>query len=138
MQRNTEIESQVLQMYAVFNTGDVSIVDRFLSSEEAIVGIGTDPREWWVGAGVREAFNTQPVEMHAASLRFESGGVQAFSEGTVGWFTDRPVLKLPDGGEAPMRLSGVFRQEDGVWRMVQFHLSIGVMNEEALGENLTV
>jgi hypothetical protein len=138
MQRNAEISEQLSQMYAVFNTGDVSIVDRFLSREEGVLGIGTDPREWWAGTDLRDAFNTQPVEMHSAGLRFEPGDIQAFSEGTVGWFADRPVLKMPDAGEVPMRLSGVFRQEDGVWKMVQFHLSIGAMNEESIGENLTI
>ena len=37
-----------------------------------------------------------------------------------------------------MRFSGVFHQEDGAWKMVQFHLSIGAMNEESIGEELPV
>jgi hypothetical protein len=123
----------------VFNTGGVSIVGDFVSTEEDVLGIGTDPREWWAGSeAFRAAWNTQLPEMHAAGLRFEPGDIQAFSEGSIGWFADQPTLKMPDGGEVPMRLSGVCRQEDGAWKMVQFHLSIGMLNEEALGEELTI
>ena len=126
-------------MYEVFNTGDASRIDEFLSAEEEILGIGTDPREWWAGSeAFRQAWNTQPAEMHAAGLSFESGDIEAFSEGSVGWFADRPTLKMPDGNGVPMRLSGVCCQEDGKWKMVQFHLSIGVTNEQSIGEELTI
>jgi hypothetical protein len=138
MQRDAELTAYLTRMYDVFNTGDVSKVDVFLAQEEGILGVGTDPREWWAGAALRQAFVTQPPEMHAAGLRFEPGDLQGYSEGSVGWFADQPTLITPDGGEVPMRLTGVCHQEDGTWKMVQFHLSIGMMNEEALGEELTI
>jgi len=139
MERNADLARQLSGLYEVFNTGDASKIDEFLSSEADILGVGTDPREWWAGSDAfRQAFNTQPAEMHAAGLRFESADLQAFSEGSVGWFADQPTLKLPDGGGVPMRLTGVCHQEDGNWKMVQFHLSIGAMNEESIGEELTI
>ena len=139
MERNADLAAQLERMYAVFTPGDASDVESFLSSEEDTLGIGTDPREWWAGSeAFRAAWNTQPAEMHAAGLRFEPGDIQAFSEGSVGWFADQPVLKMPDGNGMPMRLTGVWHQEDGNWKMIQFHLSIGAMNEESIGEELTI
>jgi hypothetical protein len=138
MQRNAELAEYLTRLYALFATGDVSLADELLSSEADILGVGTDPREWWLGDAFRDAARTQPAEMHAAGLRFEPGEVLACSEGSIGWFADQPTLKLPDGGDVPMRLTGICRQEDGAWKMVQLHLSIGIMNEEALGEELTI
>jgi ketosteroid isomerase-like protein len=138
MQRDTELEAFVGRIYDVFNTGDVASIPDLVSDDDGVLGIGTDPREWWVGPAVIEAFKTQPPEMHAAGLRFEPGEAQAYAEGSVGWIADQPTLKLPDGEELPMRFTAVCHQEDGSWKMVQFHLSLGASNEEAIGEELTV
>ncbi len=138
MEQNAELVAYVKQMFAIFETGDVSAIDGILSREKDVLGIGSDPREWWAGDALREAFLTQIPEMHGAGMRFEPGDVQAFSEGTVGWVANQPTVKLPDGGEIPMRFTGVCHREDGAWKMVQFHLSVGAMNEETLGEELTV
>lgn len=139
MERNADLAAQIERMYDVFNTGDASGVESFLSSADEVLGVGTDPREWWAGSeAFRAAWSTQPAEMHAAGLHFEAGDIQAISEGSVGWFADQPTLKMPDGNGVPMRLTGVCRQEDGAWKMVQFHLSIGAMNEESIGEELTI
>lgn len=139
MQRDQELEARIRDMYEVFNTGNVSIVDDLLSSEGDILGIGTDPREWWSGSGaVRSAFLSQVPEMHASGIRFSSRKLQAFSEGSVGWFADEPAMALPDGSEVPARITGVWRQENGTWKLLQFHFSFGLLNEDALGEELTI
>lgn len=43
---------------------------------------------------------------------------------------------MPDGSSVPMRLTGVFHNEDGGWKAVQLHLLVGVGNEDALGREL--
>jgi ketosteroid isomerase-like protein len=68
----------------------------------------------------------------------EAAELQAFSEGEVGWAADRPRLTMPDGSEISFRLTAVLHREDGDWRVVQWHSSFGVANEEALGKELTV
>ncbi len=62
---------------------------------------------------------------------------QAYSEGTVGWVADYPKLRLPDGTEIPFRITTVYPKENGAWKMVQWHGSIGVPNEEMVGQDLT-
>lgn len=137
MQRDQGLAEILSGMYSAFETGSPAVVEQIMSSESDIVGIGTDPEEWWTGGNVRRAFEAQIPEMHAAGLRFRAGDIQAFSEGSVGWVADQPTLTFPDGSGVPMRLTSVFRQEGGSWKMVQFHLSIGVPNQAALGEELT-
>jgi hypothetical protein len=62
---------------------------------------------------------------------------KAYSEGTVGWASSRTIMRMPDGLEIPFRMTGVLHQEDGSWKFLQWHASIGVSNEEAIGRKLT-
>src|SRR5436309_513200 len=70
-------------------------------------------------------------------LQGPGGGVrslsdlEAFSEGTVGWGMTRFTLSFPDGSSVSPRWSAVFHREDGEWKFVQLHASIGVANEES-------
>lgn len=65
------------------------------------------------------------------------GQLQAYREGSVGWVIDRASFQLPDGTEVPFRNSAVFLQENGEWKVVHVHASIGVRNEELFGEDVT-
>lgn len=138
MRQDRELASYFKRMYDVLNTGDVGAIDTLLSSDAGTVGIGTDPREWWTGDEVKRALKTQPAEMHAAGVRFQPGDIRAQSEGSVGWIADRPSLKTADGKEVPLRVTAVCHQEDGQWKIAQLHMSIGVANEETIGEELTI
>ncbi len=60
----------------------------------------------------------------------------AFEEGTVGWVADQGTFRMPDGTEVPFRMTVVVHREDGDWKVVQEHASIGVRNEDALGVEL--
>jgi ketosteroid isomerase-like protein len=60
--------------------------------------------------------------------------LDAFVEGTVGWASSRFRWMSKDGSEIPMRWTAVFHREDGEWKMVQVHASVGVPNEEVFGE----
>lgn len=137
MQPDAELRALVERMYDAFATGSPEVVTGMISRESGVLGIGTDPAEWWVGDAVPRAFQAQLPEMHAAGIRFRSGEGVAYREGSVGWLADQPVLELPDGNRVPMRMTAVFHREDDAWKMVQFHLSIGVGNDDALGTELT-
>jgi hypothetical protein len=45
----------------------------------------------------------------------------------------RAELRLPDGGELPFRITCVLHREEGEWKFVQSHASIGVANEQTVG-----
>ena len=49
---------------------------------------------------------------------------------------DQPKLVLPGGTELRCRFTAVFHKENGGWKGVQWHWSIGVPNEEAIGQEL--
>ncbi len=48
----------------------------------------------------------------------------------MGWATTNVTITMPDGKHVSPRWSAVFHLEDGVWRFVQTHASIGIANED--------
>jgi hypothetical protein len=138
MQPNHDLIRRFQWMYDMFNSGEVGAIDDLVSREAGSLGIGTDPQEWWMGDQLTRAFRSQPAEMHLSGLRLEPGELQAYSEGSVGWIADRPTLTRADGRAVPLRLTAVCHQENETWKMVQFHMSIGLENAKALGAELTI
>lgn len=137
MQASPELRELVLQTYAAMASGDVSFYDRHLAQYDGVLVIGSDPDEWWIGYDTITA-------VYQAQLR-EMGGVsvvgsdpQAYRHGDVGWVADQPKFRLPDGTELPIRMTIVFTREDDDWKLVQQHISIGVHNQDVLGQDLTM
>lgn len=136
METSTEIKDIVLRYYEAASQGKITLVEDLLSHEEGTVVIGTDPNEWWDGyENITSHYKTQLKEMD--QLTIVPGDPQAYCEGNVGWATDRPKFKLSDGTQVPTRLTMVFHRENGKWRIIHHHISIGVPNEEVIGKALT-
>ena len=134
MQRSHELHTIIAAWFAAWESvsnDDPSWADRYLSRRAELHTVGSDPNEVFEG---EEAFEHMKQEMKAmGDLKFSSGEIKAYQEGLVGWGMARPTLTLPNGKQVPMRWSAVFHQEDGEWKMVQFHASVGVPNEQLLG-----
>ena len=103
--------------------GDVDSFDELVSSEATVI-IGTTPGEW-VDDRVRMRFG------------FETEGVGltpvdpvAWAEGALGFVLDKPRFVFPDGSGIDTRVTAVLHLEDGAWRLVHAHFSVGVPDEE--------
>ena len=57
--------------------------------------------------------------------------VKAFREGSVGWAAGHGCSEM-EGKRVTVRLITVLCQEDGDWKAVERHASIGVPNEQML------
>jgi hypothetical protein len=137
MEQSNEIKELLLHFYEAFSTGDVTLFERISSRQEGILSIGTDPNEWWGDyATLSRVAKAQLQEMRDAGITIVPGEPQAYREGSVGWAADRPTFRLPDGTALPFRLTAVFHQENGAWKLVQSHASFGVRNEEVIGRTL--
>jgi ketosteroid isomerase-like protein len=129
-----ELREIVLRLYEAFSRGDADLMERVTSHRDGLVFIGTDPTEWYEEiAPIRQMLQAQA----GAGITVVPGDVRAYREGTVGWVADRGCFKLQDGSEVPFRLTAIFHQEDGSWKLIQEHASMGVSNEEAIGQDLT-
>jgi ketosteroid isomerase-like protein len=135
MERSDELRELFLRFYDALNSGDAGFFDRHFSRDADVRGIGTDPQEWWSGSRVVEVFKEQ-IDAMGGSMQLKPGDPEAYAEGSVGWIADQATLALPDGGALAVRFTGVLHREDGDWKFVQSHGSIGIANEETFGEDL--
>ena len=136
VERSSEIEQVLQTLAAAMTASDGAGVEKLLSSQ-ALRMVGSDPAEYWGPEPdeVRPKLLAQ-VEAMGGQLAFETGSPEGYAEGDVGWVADQLTLRLPDGSAVPLRFTGVVHREDGSWKFVQAHLSAGVANEEAFGEEL--
>jgi ketosteroid isomerase-like protein len=135
MKRSADVEELVKSMWEAMRRGEAASVTGLVADGEDVVWVGTDPDEWWEGADkVRQVIGEQLGAM--GGFEVINTNPTAFEDGDVGWVADRGAIRLPDGKEVPIRATGVLTRQAGEWRIVQFHASIGVGNEDALGEDL--
>ena len=135
MERSKAIETLVSKVYEAIKRGDAGAVASLIATGSSSRMIGTDPDEWWSGAEtVNAALRAQLDDMGGIDL--VGGEPEGYSVGTVGWFADRPAFRLADGNQVPVRLTGVVVLEDGSWKLIQAHVSVGVPNEEVVGREL--
>ena len=131
MQPSAEVRDTLLRFYEVFSAQDLQSVEQMIAQQAAgVVAIGTagewlEGREQWIAA-------TEALMHEMEGFRMEAGEEpHCYEEGSMGWVADRPRAVLPDG-TISTRLTGVVRQEEGEWRLVHIHLSIGVPDEEVV------
>lgn len=132
MERSAELEQLVHEWWRSFSSGDGAWFEHHISSSEQVRLVGTDPSDWQEGAHVRGFLSTAVSALDGA-LSISPGDPAAFQEGSVGWAVARPTVTLPEGREVTLRWTAVFHREDGEWRAVQIHGSIGVPDAEVFG-----
>jgi SnoaL-like domain len=110
---------------------DLDEIGRRTSRDACVVGIGSDPTEWT--EGYDELMGLMRDSTPDAGLGVTAGldDVKAFREGSVGWAAGHGYFEI-DGQRVPVRITAVLHQEDGEWKAVQTHASIGVPNDRML------
>ena len=137
MERSAELRDLCVALSEAHSYADAPFIERHVSRQEGVLSIGSGPNEWIEGEQVLEGFKEALQEEEVRSSSSEDDFVReldAFVEGTVGWASSRFSWRRKDDREILMRWSAVFHQEDGEWKLVQAHASVGVPNEEAFGE----
>ena len=136
MEQSEALKKLYLECCQAQTSGDYSFFERRFSQKNGVLAIGTDPKEWWAGyAAITKVFKAQLEETGGFEVLADTP--LAYSEGSIGWVAGRPTLKLPDGTETQVRLTAVFQKEHDDWKIVQWHVSTGISNEDLVGETLT-
>jgi hypothetical protein len=108
------------------SAGDVASFDRLVSGHPATVVIGTAPGEVVrERAKLRFGFETEGIGLRPTAP-------DAYADGTLGWLTDDATFTFPDGSTMDTRMTAVFLLEEGDWRLVHMHASVGVPDEEVV------
>jgi len=136
MEQSTKLKELYLRCCEAISSGDYPFFENYFSQKDGVLAIGTDPTEWWPGyATITTIFKAQLKEMGGFKILADTP--LAYRAGSIGWVAGQPTLKLPDGTEIPFRLTAVFQKEQDGWKIVQWHVSAGVSNEDLIGETLT-
>lgn len=135
MEPSPELREIIVGWFEAAANGDVSVTPGHVSRQTGMRIVGTDPKEWLDGEQAY-AFLKEEAEGVGGKIKVVISDAEAFTEGDVGWGVARPIITLLDGAQVSPRWSAVFHREEGQWKLVQLHASIGVSNEEAFGDVL--
>lgn len=131
MERSTEVESFIEEMYALMRDGNGKGCAALLDDEVTIF-VGTDADEWWDTPAVSKAAFQEQLES-TGGFDITSGGPVGHAQGDIGWVADQPTMRIGDQS-VPMRMTTVLRSVNGNWRIVQGHLSVATkVNEDLFG-----
>lgn len=114
--------------------GDADAVMGRISEQPGMLGIGTDPDEWW-GVPERLVWRRQ-IEL-TGGFPMTWGEIGAWEEATVGWAAARMALRGHEEA-ADARVTLVLHLERGEWKIVQAHWSFSTPNQDAFGVKLPV
>ena len=124
MERSAELTTMVQQFYDGINRHEPTVVAALIAGDERALFVGTEGGDWWAGHDAIVDVLTEKLET-IEGFELVAGEPTAYADGNVGWFADRPSFRLADGTNVPARLTGVALRDDGSWRVVQGHMSMG-------------
>jgi ketosteroid isomerase-like protein len=111
------------------NAGDAARLRSMLSERPDAVHIGTDAEEWDTSNQVVDAVPAAGGDdIQAVADEFD-----IHIQGDVAWAEGRGRFTRAGGGERPVRMTCVLIRENGQWKVVQSHASIGVPNADIFG-----
>jgi len=116
-----EVRAALDEMLDAQNAGDAARLRSMLSERPDAVHIGTDADEWWTSKQV-----TDSVADTSDDIMVVTDDIDVHVQGDVARAEGRVRFTNSSGGERPVRMTGVLVREDGHWRVVQSHASIGV------------
>lgn len=130
-ERSPEIEQVLRDTFEAMVRSDVDEIGRLTSREACVLSIGSDASEWAEGHDKIMRLFRESTPEGELGVTVGLDEVKAYCEGSVGWAAGRGYFEM-GGSRVPVRLTAVLHQEDGDWRTIQSHASIGVPNEKML------
>lgn len=133
--QSAELTSVFLRILDAFRDRDIATLSNLVVDGTDFRGIGTDADEWFASAEAFKRITEHQLE-EMPRYTFDVVHVDAFTDGPVGWVASSLTLHTPLG-EFNLRITAVFVMDHGVWRVVQWHASAPISNQELLGVELT-
>ena len=137
MRRSPEIEAVFRRIFTSLIDGDSQTFRNHFAPSPDLWWIGSDEREWFRGDAESVAlFEQQVQEFGLVGVDYKRS--EAYESGAVGWIAAEVELETTAVGSVPIRVTTVFVLDAGLWRVVQWHTSIGTPNAEVFGFEITV
>jgi class 3 adenylate cyclase len=126
-----ELRGVVTRFFEALRDGDTEAVSNRLSRQPGFERFGTDPDEVWFDGETAARVWVQQMRDLGGGIPWRlRDDVRALSEGTVGWAAARTEVDAPAGGTVEYRFNCVLHLEHGDWKIVNWHSSIPVLNED--------
>ena len=123
------------RVWAAWHAGDLGTISNLFADSPSFMGIGSDSDEWWLGSDeFLRVRGTQFAEM--PDYEIEIHDVAAFEDGPTGWAAVMLTMTTPVM-TSKLRTTAVLRLDEGTWRIIQWHNSLPVPNEQMFGIDLT-
>lgn len=108
-------------LYAALSEGDIDwIRDRLLAGDHVHIGPAAS---LWMS---NETFLSELARQFREELIiWTAGPVMVHQHGDVAWAVDQPSVRFDDGSELTERVSLVFVNEEGSWKLAHSHASFG-------------
>jgi ketosteroid isomerase-like protein len=131
MQESSAVGAAAANFWATVGTGDIDQLAATLTRDDLAQVIGSAPGEghddratWIQGFG--------SLLEHMPGVKVDPGRTRGYENGDTGYALTEPVWHLPNGMSLSMRATHVLQREDGEWRVVHLHASVGVPDETAV------
>lgn len=128
MKESMELKKWIIEMYD--HILDPKYFEKALSSSDVLLGIGSDEGEWWEG---KETFlkmlEKQAEYGNETGMAVTESNPRVYKEGDIGWWNDQITISV-NKDSVKMRTTGVLHKEEGEWKIIQIHFSIGIPNAE--------
>ncbi len=134
MEESAAVRDGILAFYDRFSSGDAEAFAAGIADTPGTSVTGSGPGE---GHDIRGDWVATYAEMTKpggpmVGFRLEGENPSGYAEGSLGFGVDNAAFVLPDGSRLPTRLTAVLRNEDGGWKVVHLHFSVGVPDEDAV------
>ena len=125
-----EVRKVIDETLEAQNAGDAARLRSMLPERHDGVHIGTDGEEWETSKQVVDAVAGAGG---ADDIQAVADGFDIHVQGDVAWAEGSGRFTRAGGGERPVRMTVVLIRENGQWKVVQSHASIGVPNADTFG-----
>jgi ketosteroid isomerase-like protein len=125
-----EVRKVIEETLEALNAGDAARLRSMLSERVDGAHIGTDAEEWETSKQVVDAVAAAGGGDDIAAV---ADDIDIHIQGDVAWAEGHGRFTRAGGGERPTRMTWVLIRENGQWKFVQSHASIGVPNADIFG-----
>jgi ketosteroid isomerase-like protein len=125
-----EVRKVIEEGLDALNAGDAARLRSMLSERVDGAHIGTDAEEWETSKQVVDAV---AAAGGADDIQAVADDIDIHIQGDVAWAEGHGRFTRAGGGERPVRVTWVLIRENGQWKCVQSHASIGVPDADIFG-----
>jgi ketosteroid isomerase-like protein len=123
-----DVRTAIHDLLAAYNAGDATSLETMMSQRTGAILIGTAAGERLTGEQLIAAVRDMPDG--PGDVRAEQGEETVYVLGDVAWTEGTSKFVRADGAECAVRVTRVLAREDGRWKFVHIHDSIGAADEK--------